>query len=338
MPFDSNGIWSLTAGYLGVTGQTILPSNHNPPLEDIRDNGLSAVLVRDGRAPMTGPLNMGTTNKIVNLAAGSSPADGVNFSQLSTITLSGAQNQGMLYGLTLSNNGADVTNDIDIAVGNAASDTTPFNVMSLASTLTKRLDAAWAVGTNQGGLDTGSIANTTYHVWLIQRSDTGVVDALFSTSATAPTMPTNYDRKRRIGSILRESAAIVLFFQNGDIFRRVTAATDRNNTVPVASTLLTLSIPAGIVIQPICRAFLSVGASVSANMAFGSAAAGTADTTVIQASTGAGDTSDISSIIIPTVFSTNTSAQVYFSATNSVGTPSSAVISTMGWVDTRGNI
>jgi hypothetical protein len=38
------------------------------------------------------------------------------------------------------------------------------------------------------------------------------------------------------------------------------------------------------------------------------------------------------------VFSTNTSAQVYFSATNSVGTPSSAVISTMGWVDTRGNI
>jgi hypothetical protein len=210
--------------------------------------------------------------------------------------------------------------------------------MSLASTLTKRLDAAWAVGTNKGGLDTGSIANTTYHVWLIQRSDTGVVDALFSTSATAPTMPTNYDRKRRIGSILRESAAIVLFFQNGDIFRRVTAATDRNNTVPVASTLLTLSIPAGIVIQPICRAFLSVGASVSANMAFGSAAAGTADTTVIQASTGAGDTSDISSIIIPTVFSTNTSAQVYFSATNSVGTPSSAVISTMGWVDTRGNI
>lgn len=90
MPFDSNGIWSLTAGYLGVTGQTILPSNHNPPLEDIRDNGLSAVLVRDGRAPMTGNLNMGTTNKIVNLAAGTSPTDAVNKTQLDDASAAGS--------------------------------------------------------------------------------------------------------------------------------------------------------------------------------------------------------------------------------------------------------
>jgi len=79
-------------------------------------------------------------------------------------------------------------------------------MMTLASGLTKRLDANWAVGTNQGGLDTGSIANTTYYVWLIQRSDTGVVDALFSLSSTSPTMPSNYDRKRLVGSFSRVGA------------------------------------------------------------------------------------------------------------------------------------
>ncbi|MBD9456007.1 hypothetical protein IB244_31560, partial [Rhizobium sp. RHZ02] len=98
--------------------------------------------------------------------------------------------QGALYGLTLSNNAGDATNDIDIAVGMATTDsTTDPRTMALASALTKRLDAAWAVGTNQGGLDTGSVGDNTYHVFLIQRSDTGVVDVLFSLSATSPTMP-----------------------------------------------------------------------------------------------------------------------------------------------------
>jgi hypothetical protein len=58
------------------------------------------------------------------------------------------------------------------------------------------------LGTAAGALDTGAIANSTwYHVWLIERVDTGVVDVLFSLSATAPTMPANYTRKRRIGSM-----------------------------------------------------------------------------------------------------------------------------------------
>jgi hypothetical protein len=60
-----------------------------------------------------------------------------------------------ISGLTYSNNGSDATNDIDIAAGRAM-DATGAHIMVLAATLTKRLDAAWSVGTNQGGLDTGS--------------------------------------------------------------------------------------------------------------------------------------------------------------------------------------
>ena len=115
-----------------------------------------------------------------------------------------------IQGLTYANNGSDATNDIDIAVGGAM-DSTSARMMVLASALTKRLDANWAVGTNQGGLDTGSASDTDYFIWLINRSDTDVTDVLFSTSATAPTMPTNYNYKRLIGWLKRASGAIVAF-------------------------------------------------------------------------------------------------------------------------------
>lgn len=160
--------------------------------------------------------------------------------------------KGHIHGLTLSNNGSDTTNDIDIAAGEAASTETNPVLMVLAAALTKRLDAAWAVGTGNGGLDTGSIANTTYHVWLIQRSDTGVVDALFSTSASSPTMPANYDRKRRIGSIIRSGGAIRAFTQNGDEFLLSTAVNTYNSGSPgTGAVLVAMDVPTGIVVEAI---------------------------------------------------------------------------------------
>jgi len=57
MPFDSSGNYALPSGYLAVSGQTILASQHNPSLEDIGAS-LSQVLLRSGVAPMTGPINM----------------------------------------------------------------------------------------------------------------------------------------------------------------------------------------------------------------------------------------------------------------------------------------
>jgi len=131
--------------------------------------------------------------------------------------LSGPQIQGYVYGLALTTNASDAANDVDIAAGAAASDASPFYLMQLTSALTKRIDAAWAVGTNQGGLDTGTVGNNTYYIWLIQRSDTLVTDALFSLSSSAPTMPANYDRKRLVGMLVRASGtnSIPQFIANG---------------------------------------------------------------------------------------------------------------------------
>jgi hypothetical protein len=111
--------------------------------------------------------------------------------------------RGHIYGLTLTTNSTDATNDVDIAAGEAASDDTAPALITLASAITKRFDTAWAVGTNQGGLDTGSVGNSRYAIWAIKRPDTGVVDVLSSLSFTAPTMPANYTQKALIGEFTR---------------------------------------------------------------------------------------------------------------------------------------
>jgi len=82
-----------------------------------------------------------------------------------TGTISGAVTpRSYLAGYKVSNNGTDPTNDLDIAVGTAR-DSTNATDLTLASALTKQTDVAWAVGTNQGCLDTGVVGNNTYHIW-----------------------------------------------------------------------------------------------------------------------------------------------------------------------------
>lgn len=57
MPDDSAGNNSLPPGYLAVTGQQILASQHNPSLEDLSAS-MSRRYMRDGRAPMLGNIPM----------------------------------------------------------------------------------------------------------------------------------------------------------------------------------------------------------------------------------------------------------------------------------------
>lgn len=175
--------------------------------------------------------------------------------------------RGQIDGLTLSNNGSDANNDIDIAAGQAADDSAAA-YLSLAATLTKRLDAAWAVGSGNGGIDTGSKANSTwYHLWLIQRPDTGVVDALFSTSATAPTMPANYTRKRRIGAVLTDgSGNIRAFIQIGDRFYWSAPQATTSSSVSSTAILLTLVTPLGVKVE--ADLSMAIGTQASARFAW----------------------------------------------------------------------
>ena len=154
-------------------------------------------------------------------------------------------------GLICSND-TDAAHDIAISVGGVKDATNTVNI-TLAAILTKRIDAAWAVGDNNGGLDgtesSGGTpdASTMYYIWLIKRSDTGVVDALYSESATGPTLPTNYDYKRLIGAVCTDASAnIIAFLQSGDYFRYMGDVIQDLNDNTITSTTFetaTLSVP-----------------------------------------------------------------------------------------------
>lgn len=99
------------------------------------------------------------------------------------------------------NNTMDANNDIDYTIG--VIDHDDGSGQSLATTaLTKQLDANFAQGTGQGGLDTSTKANSTwYQMFAITNNTTSAVDYLFSTSRTSPTIPSGWTRRRWLGAI-----------------------------------------------------------------------------------------------------------------------------------------
>lgn len=156
-------------------------------------------------------------------------------------------------GLTTSNNAADAVNDIDVAPGRARDSTDTADIV-LTAAMTKRLDAAWAAGTGNGGRDTGSIGDGLWAVWAIYNPTTKASDVIFSLSFTAPTLPTDWTKYRLLASIKRASGAIVAFKQVGDVFDYAAASQDVDQTNAVNTRVL-YALPS---VPPLARAKLRV--------------------------------------------------------------------------------
>lgn len=154
--------------------------------------------------------------------------------------------RGQIYGLTLSNNATDAVNDIDVAAG-AAVDTTGAVSMLLASSMTKRLDATWVAGTNQGGRFVASISDDWFYVFLIRNPTSGIVDIGFSTNATNPTGDANYPagftQYRRIGSIRRAFGALLGFVQSLNRFQYKIPRNDYEAVIGTSALNATLQVP-----------------------------------------------------------------------------------------------
>ena len=247
--------------------------------------------------------------------------------------------KGYLFGLTLSNDGSAPTHVLDIAAGKCR-DSTDTGDMVL-SAITKDLNSSWVVGTGNGGLDTGSVGNNTYHVFVIKRTDTNVVDVLFSLSATSPTLPASYTLFRRIGSIIRVSAAIKTFIQDGDNFTWMVPINDVNATNPGTSAVTrTLTIPTGIRIRVRIGVSIYSAASTSAPGGIMITDLSITDTTasgsIFTQEHYGGGTAEFQSGSMMEVY-TNTSAQVrsrlQISAAATV-----LYMTTHGWADTRGRL
>ncbi|HEX9472512.1 MAG TPA: hypothetical protein VF957_23550 [Bradyrhizobium sp.] len=216
-------------------------------------------------------------------------------------------------------------------------DSTNASFMTVTTTYTKTM-AAWAVGTGNGGLDTGAIAGTTpYFVWQIMRPDTGVIDYLISLSGTAPTMPTNYTLKRVIGWFKTDATPNILQIQQrGDTFIYGTSFHDQTAVaVTMANrTLFSLTVPSGYIVEALFRVGYGNSAGASA-MIF------TSPDETDQAVSATGDfgPSDVGNQVIGSGSSaslqkrTNTSAQL---GARGNSTAATFDIWTYGFVWTRG--
>lgn len=157
-------------------------------------------------------------------------------------------------GGAISVNGSDA-DAIDVTAGNwrDGGDVDNFDFSAFTA---KQLDAVWAVGDTAGMLDTGAIAAATpYFIWAIKRPDTGVVDILASLSSTAPTMPTGYTLKRRLGIIVTDATPdIIALHQDGTRVQLDVPVSSfaEDNDPGVAAVLRVLAgIPVGFRVRPI---------------------------------------------------------------------------------------
>jgi hypothetical protein len=242
---------------------------------------------------------------------------------------------GTLTGLTLS---VASTTSVGIAVGTCRNEDAgqPYN-MTLGAAITKTF-SNWAVGSGNGGLDTGTIAaNTWYYIHLIRKDADGTLDAVISLSATAPTMPAGYTARRRIGAIrTNASSQVTAFIQVGDHFMLDAPVADATSTVSSsAAQLVTLSVPpiSGIEADFEFSAdsssfgFVLVSSPLTSDLAPSSTVA--PYFTVIAAST---NSRGYARLRIPI----NASGQIRHRNTSSSNT--TITIVTHGWYDSRGRV
>ena len=173
--------------------------------------------------------------------------NGTNFIKVENVNPATNTIQGISYlpqKITIANNSTDANNDIDFSGGNFVF--SDFSGQAYVPAMTKRLDANWTAGTNQGGLDTGTKANFTwYYCYAIYNPTTQASDFLFSASATSPTLPSSFTKLKYIGSILTNSSGnIILFKQVGNYFyfNNIFDASPSSPSSGVYSTY-TLSVP-----------------------------------------------------------------------------------------------
>ena len=257
-----------------------------------------------------------------------------------------------LAGFGIANNGSDATNDIDFSAGAARDSTNTVDILGAA--MTKRLDAGWVAGTNQGMRNSAAaITDTTYHLYAVSTA-TGTQDYYAHTSTTVATVITAlqaeaggsaYLYARRIASIVRAGATIVAFSQSGDEFLRSASIASFTAVVDPGTTAVTQAmagIPTGLVLW------------VIANWSTQNAAAGVAPSTYISALVQSDEAPVGNAIPFSNAASqaqsaaggsgtwnlqlttrTNTSAQVRYRLSASDGNVTFEA-ATLGWIDRRG--
>ena len=242
--------------------------------------------------------------------------------------------RGHISGLTLSNNAT--ATKLDVAAGKCR-DSTDANDIILSSAITAGLiqtSGAWVAGSTQNKLDTGARTNSTWYAVHAIYKDNVADDWLFSLSATAPTLPANYTKFRRIGWAKTDGIGnIVAFTQYGDLFEWVTPVQDVDASNPgslAVTRTLTLPSMAGIIAW-VMAIYVSATAADSLYLSdLAATDSGPDRTTFFSLAHGVANNWTAGDFYVPT----NGSAQIR--SRTEVGTSATERVSTKGWLDRRG--
>lgn len=295
------------------------------------------ILTSDGVSKFTslatGGGGGGGSGTVTNVTAGAGLTGG-SITTSGTLGLDANVLQGYKAGLILSTAGSSAS--FGVAAGSATdSGNTVFMVLNAALTKTT---ASWAVG-NSGSLDTGSIAaNTWYHVFLMQRPDTGAVDSCISTSVSGCTTGTNipvaYTKFRRIGSMLTNvSSQWVPFTQTGNQFIWALPYNDiSTTTLSTGPASFALTVPPGVSVNANLRGYANNNTGNTLVLIYSPLEAASAPSTpagnfTVATIPGGQNTAWYQQV------TTNISRQVLAAASNTNTTVAGA---TIGWTDNFG--
>jgi len=252
-----------------------------------------------------------------------------------------------IWGLEISNSTIDTLADLNIAAGTCTSDDVDEKRLTLATGVTRQLDAEY--GTGNGGLAVGlsETISTWYHVFLIEKDSDESLDVYFDTSITAANIPTGFTRYRRIGSFYNDASGhLASFTQDRDKFTWVTP--DSVGDWSGSSGNQSVHVPPDIKVTALLGALLNHSGSEGSTVygAYG-LVSDTAESWVCSKErnfnlAGRVAGSNPAEVLMGTHLEilTNTSQQIKVSVDKDNGTTGTGSISggTFGYLDTRGRI
>lgn len=239
-----------------------------------------------------------------------------------------------LAGMSMSNASGDTNYDITISAGECRDTANTYDIV-FSSSLTKQIDAAWALGNNAGGLASGAAAlgsgTTTYHVHALYNPTSGVTDAGFDDSISATNLladATGYTSYRRIGSVVITSGdTIYQFAQWGDYFYLHDPILDVNAATPGTSGVTAiLSVPDGISVIALLNIAKDTAGLYVSPLAVNDEAPSLTVPPLASTWDAAGWHTESMQVL------TNTSRQIRYRSS----TDATVNISTLGWIDRRG--
>lgn len=259
------------------------------------------------------------------------------------VTTAQDQSFSLVQGLEFSQNSGNVQY-VDITPGKATVDALGVRYPVTSAAFTKRLNAAWAIGTNAGGLLTGTSfpASTTLHCYVMRRRTDGTVDHGFHTSAAQSTFTDGssniWDLQLHM-SLITDATQVVPIDHIGNEVTFRTPFADVSAGIPITATLYTLSVPTGISVRAKLDVFWG-RQSATGNLFFWLSDPASPDVTITTsvfngyssafATTPAGFTT----ATVPYTVRTNTSSQVRCKA-NAIGGVNTQFL-TRGYFHPRG--